>query len=74
MLDEIVARSKASGMTNGSIQPGFNGMGGMGDGQQPSGQGQGEETVEMSIPAERCGLVIGKGGETIKMVINCIKI
>ena len=73
MLDEIVARSKASGMTNGSIQPGFNGMGGMGDGQQqPSGQG--EETVEMSIPAERCGLVIGKGGETIKMVINCIKI
>jgi len=75
MLDEIVARSKASGMTNGSIQPGFNGMGGMGDGQQPSGpSGQGEETVEMSIPAERCGLVIGKGGETIKMLQTSLQV
>ena len=70
MLDEIVARSKANGMTNGSIQPSFaGGMGGMGDGQQAPQQG--EETIEMSIPAERCGLVIGKGGETIKMVGNC---
>lgn len=65
MLDEIVARSKANGMTSGSIQPGFGNMGGMGDGQQ---QGLGEETVELQIPPERCGLVIGKGGETIKMV------
>jgi len=71
MLDEIVARSKANGMTSGSIQPGFGNMGGMGDGQQ---QGLGEETVELQIPPERCGLVIGKGGETIKMLQTSLQV
>ena len=64
MLNEIISRSQA-----GTLGSNFNfgssgligsGMGGMGDGA--------EKSVEISIPPDKCGLIIGKGGETIKMV------
>ena len=66
MLNEIISRSQA-----GTLGSNFNlgssgliagGMGGMGDGA--------EKSLEISIPPDKCGLIIGKGGETIKMVSN----
>uniref|UniRef100_H2YJL0 K Homology domain-containing protein n=1 Tax=Ciona savignyi TaxID=51511 RepID=H2YJL0_CIOSA len=35
-------------------------MGGMGDGV--------EKSIEIAVPPDKCGLIIGKGGETIKML------
>uniref|UniRef100_A0A8R1DTZ9 K Homology domain-containing protein n=1 Tax=Caenorhabditis japonica TaxID=281687 RepID=A0A8R1DTZ9_CAEJA len=35
---------------------------------QPGGPSGGEVTEEMLIPAEKCGLVIGKAGETIRTI------
>ena len=58
MLHEIISRSKAGGEIPGTVG---NGIGAMGDGPN-------EKNVEMQIPADKCGLIIGKGGETIKMV------
>jgi len=59
MLHEIIHRSKA-GTLNNSFNVGPNGMG-MGDAGS-------EKSIEMQIPPDKCGLIIGKGGETIKML------
>ena len=65
MLNEIISRSQAGTLgsnfhlgSSGLIGPGIGG--GMGDGS--------EKSVEISIPPDKCGLIIGKGGETIKTV------
>lgn len=42
---------------------GFGGGGGMGN-----GGGGGQTVVEMMVPGNKVGLVIGKGGETIKQL------
>jgi len=64
MLNEIVTRSRA-----GTLGSNFNlatgGLGGMGD--VP------EKSIEINIPPDKCGLIIGKGGETIKMVNVLLK-
>ena len=62
MLNEIIVRSQDGGQGNFNAAPGggANTGGGMGDG--------GEKSVVLSIPPDKCGLIIGKGGETIKMV------
>uniref|UniRef100_H2YJK9 K Homology domain-containing protein n=1 Tax=Ciona savignyi TaxID=51511 RepID=H2YJK9_CIOSA len=50
-----------SGM-DGGMGGGMGGgnMGGMGDGV--------EKSIEIAVPPDKCGLIIGKGGETIKML------
>ena len=53
MLSEIVARSKAGTLTNNNYSVVDPGV---------------EKSIEIPIPADKCGLIIGKGGETIKMV------
>ena len=53
MLSEIVARSKAGTLTNNAYNVVDSGV---------------EKSIEIPIPADKCGLIIGKGGETIKMV------
>lgn len=58
MLHEIIHRSK-----NGTLNNNFNLNPGMG-----MGDGGSEKSMEMQIPADKCGLIIGKGGETIKML------
>ena len=65
MLHEIIHRSKA-GTLNNSFNVGPNGMG-MGDAGS-------EKSIEMQIPPDKCGLIIGKGGETIKMVSDYQKL
>lgn len=48
----------------GGGRPDFGGPRGMGG---PGGQrGGGEGEVQFSVPANKCGLVIGKGGETVR--------
>ena len=72
MLNEIISRSQAGTLgsnfnlgSSGLIGPGMGGGGGgMGDGV--------EKSVEVPIPPDKCGLIIGKGGETIKTVNNII--
>nr|BAE06463.1 Ci-FUSE [Ciona intestinalis] len=60
MLNEIISRSQA-----GTLGSNFNlsqgGLGGMGDGGM-------EKSIEIAVPPDKCGLIIGKGGETIKML------
>lgn len=53
MLSEIVARSKAGTLTNNAYNVVDSGV---------------EKSIEIPIPADKCGLIIGKGGETIKML------
>ena len=37
--------------------------------------GQGEQyTLEMMVPGPKCGLIIGKGGETIKQLQVCLSV
>jgi len=64
MLHEIISRSKAGGGISGTVG---NGIGAMGDGPN-------EKNVEMQIPADKCGLIIGKGGETIKMLQQSLQV
>jgi len=61
----------SGGSVGGSVGVGSGGVGGVG-GVSGVGGGIGdngtEKTIEMQIPPDKCGLIIGKGGETIKMV------
>ncbi|XP_078489103.1 far upstream element-binding protein isoform X4 [Ciona intestinalis] len=60
MLNEIISRSQAGTLgSNFSLSQG--GLGGMGDGGM-------EKSIEIAVPPDKCGLIIGKGGETIKML------
>lgn len=61
MLNEIVNRSQA-----GTLGSNFN----LAAGGLNMGEGM-EKSVTIDIPPDKCGLIIGKGGETIKMVICC---
>ncbi|XP_062386359.1 far upstream element-binding protein 2-like isoform X2 [Sardina pilchardus] len=58
LLDEIVSRGR------GTPPTAFHENGGQGGGQG----GQGGHMQEMIIPAGKAGLIIGKGGETIKQL------
>ena len=74
MLTEIVTRSQSGGGPGmGPPMGGGPGAGipaGMGPpGMQGDGMvAPGEKSIVLSIPPDKCGLIIGKGGETIKMV------
>jgi len=61
----------SGGSVGGSVGVGSGGVGGVG-GVSGVGGGIGdngtEKTIEMQIPPDKCGLIIGKGGETIKML------
>ena len=77
MLNEIISRSQAGTLgnnfnfTGGSVIGGGGGGGAPGPGGQ-GGMGEGQEkSVVLTIPPDKCGLIIGKGGETIKMVGCC---
>ena len=63
MLNEIVSRSQAGNLNNLNVGAAGIPGGGMGEGTETS--------VVISIPPDKCGLIIGKGGETIKMVSAC---
>ena len=43
-------------------------MGGGGGGGGMGGGGGGQNVVEIMVPGNKVGLIIGKGGETIKML------
>ena len=46
-------------------------MGG-GGGSMDGGMGEGNTVVEMNIPGSKVGLIIGKGGETIRQLqVSC---
>jgi len=79
MLMEIITRSQTGGGPGGMGPPMGPGPGMPGPGMGPpgmhgdGGMGEGgEKSIVLSIPPDKCGLIIGKGGETIKMV--CIRI
>lgn len=64
-----------AGQTSGPMMGGMDGMGmgmgmGMGNGGGGGGErgGGGQTVVEMMVPGNKVGLVIGKGGETIKQL------
>nr|CAB3247376.1 far upstream element-binding protein [Phallusia mammillata] len=59
MLNEIVSRSQAGTLGN-NFNLASGGLQGMGDGM--------DKSVTIDIPPDKCGLIIGKGGETIKML------
>ena len=73
MLTEIIARSQAGGGGGTGSGPNIGPpmgppMGGPA-GIPAGGMGEGgEKNIVLSIPPDKCGLIIGKGGETIKMV------
>ena len=66
----LSAIEQAKAMIEGIIaNEGQRGGGGMGGGMhQGMGGAPGAGTFEMSIPGDKVGLIIGKGGETIKMI------
>jgi hypothetical protein len=47
---------------------GMDGLGGMESGGGGGGQGVGNSILEMSIPGLKVGLIIGRGGETIRQL------
>lgn len=53
--------------TGGPVMGGMDGNGGFGGGGG-MGNGGGQTVVEMMVPGNKVGLVIGKGGETIKQL------
>lgn len=59
MIAEVLDRSRGGG--NGAMGGGVGG----GAGNQ-NGAGGGFVTTELMIPGPKCGLIIGKSGETIK--------
>jgi len=63
MLHEIIHRSKT-----GTLNNNFNLNSGLGGGGGGMGDNGSEKSLEMQIPPDKCGLIIGKGGETIKML------
>ncbi|CAG0893004.1 unnamed protein product [Darwinula stevensoni] len=74
LIDSVMTRDGAMGRGRGRSfdggPPGPQGPGGWGE-RGPSGQGWnggagGANEVLLPVPANKCGLVIGKGGETIK--------
>lgn len=55
--------------TGGPVMGGMDGNGGFGGGGgMGNGGGGGQTVVEMMVPGNKVGLVIGKGGETIKQL------
>lgn len=66
MINEVVNRAANRG--NQSMNGGGNGMPSFGNNAGGMGgrSGQQQVTHEMLIPGPKCGLIIGKGGETIK--------
>ena len=64
MIEGIVANSAAMGGGGGGGGGGGMGRGGMGGGDDMGGGPPG--LFEMLIPGNKVGLIIGKGGETIK--------
>lgn len=58
MVIEIIER--------GADGPGGQGGGGGGQGGRPPMMNMGDTHIEFPVPANRCGLVIGRGGETIR--------
>eukprot|EP00731_Ephydatia_muelleri_P024181 Em0016g452a len=58
--------SIGGGGVGGGGMGGGGGGGGMGGGGMGGGDGGGQECIELLIPANKVGLVIGKGGEMIK--------
>lgn len=55
--------------TGGPVMGGMDGNGGFGGGGGlGNGGGGGQTVVEMMVPGNKVGLVIGKGGETIKQL------
>lgn len=63
MINDVLERSRAG--SNGGGGGGFGGHGGMGGGHQNGGSGP-HISTELMIPGPKCGLIIGKNGETIK--------
>ena len=55
-MQQIIERGQGSGP--GPMDGGMGGMGG----------GEGATVVEMNIPGQKVGLIIGKGGETIRQL------
>jgi len=70
IIQDLIAQAKAR---DGGRGPGRGGGGSggnswMGGSGQMNGSGGGE--VQFPVPADKCGLVIGKGGETIREIKN----
>lgn len=64
LIESVMKRDQMGGRNAGWGGPG--GPGGPGGyGRGPMGR-DGKQEVRMPVPAERCGIVIGKQGETIK--------
>ncbi|XP_022327335.2 far upstream element-binding protein 1-like isoform X4 [Crassostrea virginica] len=61
-IQDIIMRANQTG------GPGMDGMGGMGGMGVGNGGGGGQTVVEIMVPGNKVGLVIGKGGETIKQL------
>lgn len=72
MVEEIVERGRSSskGVSHPNQGANFGGMTGMPGagvgGMRASGNFMGHSQVEMPVPASRCGLIIGRHGETIR--------
>ena len=65
MIYDIVSRGEAPPMKGGRAG---NVMGPPGIDMGGGGGGGGNSTVEISVPGPKVGLIIGKGGETIKQL------
>nr|XP_022320954.1 far upstream element-binding protein 1-like isoform X3 [Crassostrea virginica] len=61
-IQDIIMRANQTG------GPGMDGMGSMGGMGGGNGGGGGQTVVEIMVPGNKVGLVIGKGGETIKQL------
>lgn len=55
------------GMGGPGIRPDF-GPGGPRMGRPGSGGNEGASEIQFAVPANKCGLVIGKGGETVRNI------
>lgn len=65
-IQDIIMRANQTG---GPVMGGMDGNGGFGGGGgMGNGGGGGQTVVEMMVPGNKVGLVIGKGGETIKQL------
>lgn len=64
MINEVLERNRTG---NTGLVGGGNGIGGgPGVGGHQNGSGGNYITTELMIPGPKCGLIIGKNGETIK--------